>query len=222
MGHGIKSVCDCALIDSDFGGASGCAFGLKRLLSLRHALSLSNLASGFVSSTATVASLGLQVRAGTAPAKANAGGALFSCVATLLQFVVIAIGSNIAWLKVLALPIIAGSLLGILWGLWLLRTDKSTPQINNATAPTQPQDNRMFSLKEAALVALALTVIQVLIYGLGQLIGDTGLLAGTLLASIFRIHAAMAAVFVQGAPSLIFAQHVECLTGIRHDPSYHF
>jgi uncharacterized membrane protein (DUF4010 family) len=174
----------------------------KRLLSLRHALSLSSLASGFVSSTATVASLGLQVRAGTAPAKANAGGALFSCVATLLQFVVIAIGSNIAWLKVLALPIIAGSLLGILWGLWLLRTDKSKPQTNNATAPIRSEDSRMFSLKEAALVALALTVIQVLIYGLGQLIGDTGLLAGTLLASIFEIHAAMAAVFVQGAPVL--------------------
>ena len=174
----------------------------KRLLSLRHALSLSSLASGFVSSTATVASLGLQVRAGTAPAKANAGGALFSCVATLLQFVVIAIGSNIAWLKVLALPIIAGSLLGILWGLWLLRTDKSKPQTNNATAPIQSEDSRMFSLKEAALVALALTVIQVLIYGLGQLIGDTGLLASTLLASIFEIHAAMAAVFVQGAPVL--------------------
>lgn len=46
---------------------------------------LSSLASGFVSSTATIATLGAQVRQGRADAPVMAGVVLFSCVATLLQ-----------------------------------------------------------------------------------------------------------------------------------------
>ncbi|MFW2177610.1 MULTISPECIES: MgtC/SapB family protein [unclassified Moraxella] len=195
----------------------------KRLLSLRHAMSLSSLASGFVSSTATVASLGLQVRTGMASPKVNAGGALISCVATLIQFIIIASGTNMAWLKVVILPVIVGSIVGAVWGLWLLKSPKNinhpptptaSPNVteltaDNAQTATTPmvndKNNRMFSLKEAGLVAVALTLIQVMIYGLGQLLGDTGLMAGTLLASIFEIHAAMAAVFVQGSPLLSFS-----------------
>ncbi len=45
----------------------------KRLLSSKNAMMLSAIASGFVSSTATVASLGMEVRAGRANAKHNAG-----------------------------------------------------------------------------------------------------------------------------------------------------
>ena len=48
----------------------------KRLLSQDKALILSSLASGFVSSTATIASYGMQVRTGKADAKINAGAAL--------------------------------------------------------------------------------------------------------------------------------------------------
>lgn len=199
-------------------GVQAVAHLAKRLLSLRNAMFLSSLASGFVSSTATVASLGLQVRSGQASAKINAGGALISCVATLIEFIIIAGGVNMAWLKVLLLPIATGSLVGIVGGLWLLKAEKSPTRdkvIDKASPGMAPEtmthetlvndkDSRMFSLKEAGLVAVALTLIQVLIYGLGQLLGDTGVMAGTLLASIFEIHAAMAAVFVQGAPILSF------------------
>jgi len=64
----------------------------KRILSNDKALILSALASGFVSSTATIASLGMQVRSGEATAKVNAGAALMSCVATLLQLLLIVSG----------------------------------------------------------------------------------------------------------------------------------
>src|SRR5699024_161994 len=61
----------------------------KRLLSRNKALILSAVASGFVSSTATIASLGMEVRQGHGDAKSNAGAGLFSCVATLLQLLII-------------------------------------------------------------------------------------------------------------------------------------
>lgn len=185
-------------------GIQALAHLAKRLLSLRQATLLSGLASGFVSSTATIASLGLSVRTKQASEKVGAAGALMSCVATLLQLAVIALGVGLAWLKVLALPIMVGSLIGAVWAWWLIKSDKNFATTTEADTikTVSEQDNRMFSLKEAALVAVALTLIQVLIYGLGQWIGDKGVMAGTLLASLFELHAAMAAVFLQGDPVL--------------------
>ena len=51
---------------------------------------------------------------------------------------------------------------------------------------------------QQSLIALTLTVIQALVYGLSVLLGDKGLIIGTLLASLFEVHAAMTAVVVQG------------------------
>ncbi|MFW2015196.1 MgtC/SapB family protein [Acinetobacter bereziniae] len=166
----------------------------KRLLSTKNALLLSSLASGFVSSTATVASLGLEVRNGRADAKANAGAALMSCVATLLQLMIIVIGVSISWFKVIVLPSLLAITVLVIFALWLMR--KTQPiEANKST------DSRMFSLKEAAIIAGSLTLIQAGVYGLNLLLGDAGLIAGTLLASLFEIHGALATIVIQGEPS---------------------
>ena len=89
----------------------------------------------------------------------------------------------------------------VLWALWLMRKTKPS-------APTEHPDGRMFSLKEAAIIAATLTIIQAAVYGLGLVLGDAGLIIGTLLASLFELHAAMAAIVVQGGPdnsTLVYA-----------------
>ncbi|MDM1786090.1 MgtC/SapB family protein [Acinetobacter bereziniae] len=166
----------------------------KRLLSTKNALLLSSLASGFVSSTATVASLGLEVRNGRADAKANAGAALISCVATLLQLMIIVIGVSISWFKVIVLPSLLAITVLVIFALWLMRNTQPI-EANKST------DSRMFSLKEAAIIAGSLTLIQAGVYGLNLLLGDAGLIAGTLLASLFEIHGALATIVIQGEPS---------------------
>lgn len=166
----------------------------KRLLSTKNALLLSSLASGFVSSTATVASLGLEVRNGRADAKANAGAALMSCVATLLQLMIIVIGVSISWFKVIVLPSLLAITVLVIFALWLMRNTQPI-EANKST------DSRMFSLKEAAIIAGSLTLIQASVYGLNLLLGDAGLIAGTLLASLFEIHGALATIVIQGEPS---------------------
>ena len=80
----------------------------KRILSNDKALILSALASGFVSSTATIASLGMQVRSGRASAKLNAGAGLISCIATLLQLLLIVLGVSVEWFKFLLIPSLVG------------------------------------------------------------------------------------------------------------------
>ncbi|KKW76261.1 Mg2+ transporter-C, MgtC family protein [Acinetobacter sp. Ag2] len=166
----------------------------KRLLSTKNALLLSSLASGFVSSTATVASLGLEVCNGRADAKANAGAALMSCVATLLQLMIIVIGVSISWFKVIVLPSLLAITVLVIFALWLMRNTQPI-EANKST------DSRMFSLKEAAIIAGSLTLIQAGVYGLNLLLGDAGLIAGTLLASLFEIHGALATIVIQGEPS---------------------
>ena len=166
----------------------------KRLLSSRHAMFLSALASGFVSSTATIASLGIEVRHGRADAKANAGAALISCVATLMQLLIIVAGVSFTWLKILLFPSIIAIIILIIPGVWLMRKNRSEEKIKLTDTP-------MFSLKEAGIIVATLTIIQILVYGLSLWLGDAGLIAGTILTSIFEMHAAMAAVVMQGNPT---------------------
>lgn len=62
--------------------------------------------------------------------------------------------------------------------------------------------------KEAVIIAVSLTLIQAGIYGANLLLGDSGLILGTFLASLFEVHAAVAGVVIQGNPhnlTLIYA-----------------
>lgn len=173
----------------------------KRFLSTKNALMLSSLASGFVSSTATIAQLGLQVRKGEMDAQPNAGAALMSCVSTLVLLLIVVGGVSWAWLKILLLPSVVGMVILVACAFLLLRKTKPVQELESADSP-------MFSLKEAVIIAVTLTLIQAGIYALELWLGNAGLLAGTLLASLFEVHAAMAGVVIQGDPSnthLIYA-----------------
>lgn len=173
----------------------------QRLLHARHALMLSSLASGFVSSTATIATLGAQVRDGRSPAPVMAGAALLSCVATLLQLLAVAAAVQPRWLAVLGLPLLAGALLVGLWGGWMVRKALAgAPAQGPALALPTDDKAPMFSLRVAAMVAALLTGMQALVHGLKLWLGDAGLLAGSMLAALLDLHAAAAAVMVQGPP----------------------
>lgn len=126
---------------------------------------LSAIASGCVSSTATIASLGMEVRAGRGEARINAGAALMSCVATLAQMLIIVAGVNLAWFKLFIIPSLVGIAILVVAGVWLLKRHKNT-------ATTKPEtDTRMFSLKEAAIIVATLTAIQAMVYGLEPTLG---------------------------------------------------
>lgn len=168
----------------------------RRLLQARHAVAFSALASGFVSSTATIATLGLAAREGRSPARLMAGGGLLSCVSTQLQVLLVAAAVRPAWLPVLWLPSLAAGLLALAWGWWMVR---GAPGV--ADAPTVPDEDRMFSLRGAAGVAALLSAIQVLVHALTLWLGDSGLLLGSALAALADLHASLAAVFASGGPA---------------------
>jgi uncharacterized membrane protein (DUF4010 family) len=162
----------------------------RRLLEARQAVMLSSVASGFVSSTATIASMGMAVREGRAGARLMAGAGLLSCVATFVQLLVVALAIQPAWLKVLWWPALAGTLVALLWGGWLVHGAPpdgvdvmgATHRAKGAAARVRPGgEDRMFSLRGALLVAALLTSVQALVYGLRLWLGEPGPLAATLL-----------------------------------------
>ena len=175
----------------------------KRLMQARHAVALSALASGFVSSTATIGSLGMEVRAGRATLRAHAGAAVLSCVATMAQIVVVAATVQPLWLAQQWLPALAvGCVAGAAgWcgvrGVrhWLGQGD------GGASVPELPPDTPMFKLRDALIIAALLTGIQAGVQLLTAWQGDAGMLAGTLLAALADVHAATAAVLVRGGPA---------------------
>ena len=171
----------------------------RRLLDARHAMALSALASGFVSSTATIASLGVAVREGREAARPQGGAAVLSCVATMAQLIVVAATVQPAWLARLWAPALAGTLVAALWG-WALLRALPGGAMEAGPAQAAPSDPAMFKLRDALLIAALLTAMQVLVQGLTQWCGDAGLIAGALLAALADVHAAAAAVLVQGRP----------------------
>ncbi len=178
----------------------------KRLMQARHAVALSALASGFVSSTATIGSLGMEVRAGRATLRAHAGAAVLSCVATMAQILVVAATVQPQWLAQLWLPALAGGCVAGAIGWWGVRGIHGVPQLPDQgtggdASPALPPDTPMFKLRDALIIAALLTGIQAGVQLLTAWQGDAGMLAGALLAALADVHAATAAVLVRGGPA---------------------
>jgi len=186
-------------------GVQSLAHLAARLLAARHAVAVSALASGFVSSTATIATLGLAVREQGAHPRLMAGGGLLSCVSTQAQLLLVAAAMQPAWLARLWLPALVGLVVVAIWG-WLLV--RGAPADGDGLSVSSPRieglgtggDDRMFSLRGAAAVAVLLSGIQLAVHALQRWMGDAGLLAGALVAAMADLHAAMAAVFSATMP----------------------
>lgn len=186
-------------------GVQSLAHLAARLLAARHAVAVSALASGFVSSTATIATLGLAVREqGTSP-RLMAGGGLLSCVSTQVQLLLVAAAMQPAWLARLWLPALVGLVVVAVWG-W--RLVHGAPADGDGLTVSSPRleglgasgEERMFSLRGAAAVAVLLSAIQLAVHALQRWLGDAGLVAGALVAAMADLHAALAAVFSATTP----------------------
>ena len=179
----------------------------RRLLQAREAVAFSALASGFVSSTATIATMGLAVREGRSAARLMAGGGLMSCVSTQAQIVLVAAAVQPAWMAVLWFPTLIGGLGAAAWAWWLLQGAAPETVGDSASSPRMEglpgaEDDRMFSLPGAAAVVVLLSAIQALVHGLDLWLGSAGLIAGTMIAALADLHAAMAAVFASSGEVL--------------------
>lgn len=157
-----------------------------RLAGPRAGLALAGLFSGFVSSTATVASMGARARATPSQAAACEAGAMLSTAATWLQVLVMMAAVSPALVSRMLPVALAGAAVAALTGFWRVRG--AAP-----TAAESPDPSRgPLRLREAALVSAMLSAVALGVTYARGAFGDAGVVAGAAVGAVADAHAAAA------------------------------
>ena len=155
-----------------------------RLVGPRVGLPIAGLASGFVSSTATIGAMGARALQEPALAKPAVAGAVLSTVATILQMAVVLAATSRSTLYQMRFPLIAAGLAAVAYGAFLML--RSTSQ----DAPPSTQTGRAFSLKSAVFFAALITAMLLLSAALNSWLGATGVFLAAAAAGFADTHSA--------------------------------
>jgi uncharacterized membrane protein (DUF4010 family) len=179
-----------------FMGLQAAGYVALRAAGPRLGLALSGLASGFVSSTATIAVLGARARGAPELRSACVSGALFSTVATVVLLAVVAAAVNPDGLRLLG-PSLIGGLVAALAGAGL-----SLRHRPSATADPIAR-GRAFNLLYAIGFAVLLSAVTAGMAYLTARFGQFALPLGAALSGFFDVHAAATSVLSVGATAEI-------------------
>lgn len=172
-----------------------------RWLGPRRGLMASGFLAGFVSSTASVASLGSRARAEPGQLGVLAGGAVLSAAATWVQAMVMSAALSPAAAWALLPSAVAGALACAAAGAWLASRPRVATPVTEVTPVTpvaaaadiDPAPSRSaLHPHEAMTVALMLGGVAVAVGLLQRRFGETGLGIGVALAALVDAHAPIA------------------------------
>jgi uncharacterized membrane protein (DUF4010 family) len=159
-----------------------------RLFGPRLGLPIAGLASGFVSSTATIGAMGAHAAQEPALGKSATAGAVLSTVATIIQMAVVLAVTNIQTLRQLRLPLIAAGVAAIAYGVFFMLLSL------RQKAASSEQKGRAFSLTTALLFAGLISAMLLLSAALNTWLGKAGVMAAAAVAGLADTHAAAVSV----------------------------
>ena len=155
-----------------------------RMLGVRFGLPVAGLASGFISSTATIGAMGARVAKTPNILTAAVAGAVLSTIATIVQMALVLAATSIPTLRTLSVPLICAGLAAVVYG--AIFTVFALRQKTESAA----QGGRAFSLPTALLFALTLAGILVACAALREWFGETGIIVAAALAGFVDTHSA--------------------------------
>jgi uncharacterized membrane protein (DUF4010 family) len=165
-------------------GVSALGYIAVRLVGPRYGLPLSGLASGFVSSSATIAAMGTRVKEEPELMKPAVAGAMLSSVATVVQLAILIAATNMPTLQALWLPLVFSGVAAVLYGgaftLWAL---------SQSTQKHEVQGNA-FNLTTALAFAAILAVVLVAAAAAQDWFGEAGVLVAASVAGFADTHSA--------------------------------
>ena len=161
-----------------------CGHVAARALGPRFGLSVAGLASGFVSSIATIGSMAGRVAKDPASLNAAVAGAAFSTVATFVQMAVLLFTVSQPTLRLLAPALAAGAIIAAIHGLAFA--------LRGATPSQSAGSNmgRAFSIAAALGLAALMAVMLVLAAALRDQLGESGIIIGATVAGFVDTHSA--------------------------------
>jgi uncharacterized membrane protein (DUF4010 family) len=163
---------------------SAAGYVAVRLLGARFGLPIAGLASGFISSTATIAAMGARVAKAKEVLAAAVAGAVLSTIATIVQMAIVLATTSMATLLSLAVPLVCAGLAAIFYGAAF------TLLALRQRSEAEVQSGRAFSLTMAFVFALTLSVILVACAALRDQFGETGVILAAAIAGFVDTHSA--------------------------------
>lgn len=155
-----------------------------RLLGPRFGLPISGLASGFVSSSATIGAMGARAARDPKVMTSAAAGAVLSTVATVVQMALVVGATSPAALRVMAAPLIGAGLAAAAYGAIFTIAALRTPPPEGEGRP-----DSAFSLTAALIFALTLSVVLLASAALRAEFGETGAILAAAVAGFVDTHA---------------------------------
>ncbi len=183
-----------------------------RLFGAQHGLALTGLASGFISSTATIREMADRAMKAPNLLLAAVAGASLSSIATIVQMAAVLAATSIATLQALMVPLMtagaAATLYGAIWTVVELR--------QRTEERPEAQQQRAFSVPIALAFSLTLALILVASAALQEWLGNTGIILAAGLAGLVNTHsAAISVALLVGSGKITAAEAVvPILTGI--------
>ena len=171
-----------------------------RVLGPRYGLPAAGLASGFVSSVATIASMGAQERKEPLLSRPALAGAVLSTVATTIQLTVVLAATSWPVLSVLKNSLIGAGLAAIVYGAFF------TFRNSRKGVPVSVPAGRVFSLKTTLVFAATIAVVQLLSAVLDAKVGRSGVIAAAAAAGFADTHSPAVAVATLVASGKLSAQ----------------
>jgi uncharacterized membrane protein (DUF4010 family) len=167
---------------------SGAGYVAVRLLGTRFGLPIAGLASGFVSSTATIAAMGARARTSPEITAAAVAGAVLSTVATIAQLAVVLGATSWPTLRMLSISLAGAGAAAVIYGAVF------TVIALRRTADDEAARGRAFNLGTALLFGLTLSCIVVASAMLQDWFGENGIILAAALAGFADTHSAAIAV----------------------------
>ncbi len=163
-------------------GAAG--YLAVRMLGVRFGLPIAGLASGFISSTATIGAMGARVAKTRDVLPAAVAGAVLSTIATIVQLGLVLAATSVTTLHALSAPLISAGFAAVVYGavFTVLAVQQKTE--------SEAQSGRAFSVSTALVFALTLSSILVASAALKEWFGETGIIVAAALAGFVDTHSA--------------------------------
>jgi uncharacterized membrane protein (DUF4010 family) len=170
-------------------GVSGVGYIALRTLGPRFGLPISGLAGGFVSSSATIASMGSTARTRPEILRAAVAGAVASTIATIIQMALVLLSSSRETLRELTPALLLGGIVAGCFGLLTVARLQHYKPKEGGTSP-----GRAFRLSTAITFAALITIITVIAAGAEAEFGRAGVTISAALGGFADTHAAGASV----------------------------
>ena len=163
---------------------SGAGYIAVRLLGTRFGLPVAGLASGFISSTATIAAMGARGKATADVMTAAVAGAVLSTIATIAQMAVVLGATSWPTLRALSISLASAGLTAVVYGAAF------TILALRQKAGDEAKGGRAFNLTTALVFALTLSCIMVASAVLQEWFGENGIILAAALAGFVDTHSA--------------------------------